>query len=160
LADVAVVNASPLIYLTGAGQLDLLRLAGNQIVIPRAVVDEVGRWGADNLVARALDQTAWLETVPNPPVPTSIQAWDLGAGEAAVLSYALSEPAVAILDDRAGRRCALAHRIPLRGTLGLVLLAKKRGRIDAARPLLDRLRGEGMYLSDAVLNQALALVEE
>jgi predicted nucleic acid-binding protein len=93
-------------------------------------------------------------------VPPSIQAWDLGTGEAAVLSYALSKPAAAILDDRTGRRCALAHRIPLRGTLGLVLLAKKRGRIDAARPLLDRLRDEGMYLSDAVLNRALALVGE
>ena len=160
MADVAVVNASPLIYLTGAGQLDLLLLAGDQIVVPRAVADEVGRWGADDPVARALVQTAWLEIVLNPQVPPSIQAWDLGAGEAAVLSYALAEPAVAILDDRAGRRCALAHRIPLRGTLGLVLLAKKRGRIDAARPLLDRLRDEGMYLSDAVLHRALALVGE
>jgi predicted nucleic acid-binding protein len=160
LADVAVVNASPLIYLTGAGQLDLLRLAGDEIVVPRAVSDEVGRWGADDPVARALGQTAWLTTVPNPPVPPSIQAWDLGAGEAAVLSYALSEHTAAILDDRAGRRCALAHRIPVRGTLGLVLLAKRHGKIDTARPLLERLREEGMYLSDAVLNRALALVEE
>jgi len=160
LADVAVVNASPLIYLTGAGQLDLLRLAGDEIVVPRAVADEVGCWGTDDPVARALDQRTWLKTVPNPSVAPSIQAWDLGAGETAVLSYALLEHAAAILDDRAGRRCALAHRIPLRGTLGLVLLARKRGKIHAARPLVERLREEGMYLSDAVINRALTLVGE
>jgi predicted nucleic acid-binding protein len=74
LADVAVVNASPLIYLAGAGELDLLRLAGDEIVVPQAVSDEVGRWGPDDPVARALGQTAWLTTVPNPPVPPSIQA--------------------------------------------------------------------------------------
>jgi len=119
VTDVAAVNASPLIYLTGAGQLDLLRLAGDEVVVPRAVADEVGRWGADDPVARALDETPWLKVVPNPTVPPSIQAWDLGAGETAVLSHALSGRATAILDDRAGRRCALAHRIPVRGTLGL-----------------------------------------
>ncbi len=160
MADVAVVNASPLIYLTGVRQLGLLRLAGDEIVVPRAVAEEVRRWGADDPVARALDQTDWLRTVPDPVVPPSVQAWDLGAGETAVLSYALSEHATAILDDRAGRRCALAHRMPLRGTLGLVLLAKKRGLVHSARPLLERLRVEGMYLSDPVIDRALALVGE
>lgn len=160
MTDVAAVNASPLIYLTGAGQLDLLRLAGDAVVVPRAVADEVGRWGADDPVARALDETPWLKVVPNPTVPPSIQAWDLGAGETAVLSHALSGRATAILDDRAGRRCALAHRIPVRGTLGLALLAKKHGKIAAARPLLERMREQGMYLSDTVLNRALALIGE
>jgi len=160
LTDVAVVDASPLIFLTGAGQLELLRLAGDAIAVPGAVAAEVGRWGDQDPVAQALHQTPWLVPVPNPSVPPSIQRWDLGAGEAAVLSYALSRQAMAILDDRAGRRCALAHRIPLRGTLGLVLLAKRRGRIEAARPLLDDLREAGMYLSDTILNRALALVGE
>jgi len=93
-------------------------------------------------------------------VPASIQAWDLGAGETAVLSYALRRQAAAILDDRAGRRCTLAHHVPVRGTLGLALLAKRHGKISAARPLLERMREQGMYLSDAVLDRALALIGE
>lgn len=44
--------------------------------------------------------------------------------------------------------------------LGLVLIAKQRGEIDSARQLLERLRQAGMYLSDSVMNRALALVEE
>jgi predicted nucleic acid-binding protein len=61
---------------------------------------------------------------------------------------------------RAGRRCATTLGIPIRGTLGLVLTAKQRGEISAARPVLEQLRLSGMYLSDRVMNQALALVGE
>jgi predicted nucleic acid-binding protein len=44
--------------------------------------------------------------------------------------------------------------------VGLVLLAKEAGRISAARPLIRRLRESGMYLSDLVVNEALARVGE
>jgi predicted nucleic acid-binding protein len=40
------------------------------------------------------------------------------------------EDSEAIIDDLAGRRCAAAFNIPVRGTLGLVLTAKQRGRIS------------------------------
>lgn len=65
-----------------------------------------------------------------------------------------------ILDDLQARRCANIYNIPPRGTLGLVMLAKKRGRLTAARPVLEELRRAGMYLSDAVLNRALKLIGE
>jgi predicted nucleic acid-binding protein len=43
---------------------------------------------------------------------------------------------------------------------GLVITAKQRGNIPAARPILEQLRSCGMYISDKVMNQALALVGE
>ncbi len=96
-----------------------------------------------------------------PPVPTVIQSWDLGAGESAVLTWGYVNPGTeVILDDLAGRRCAASLGIPVRGTLGLVLKAKQRGAIPAARPVLEQLRSQGMYLSDRVILQALALVGE
>ncbi|HVG22421.1 MAG TPA: DUF3368 domain-containing protein, partial [Blastocatellia bacterium] len=66
----------------------------------------------------------------------------------------------AIIDDLAGRRCAGVFGIPVRGTLGLILMAKRRGNIPAARPVLESLRQSGMYLSDRVLDEALALIGE
>jgi predicted nucleic acid-binding protein len=85
----------------------------------------------------------------------------LGDGESSVLAWAYQYPGTeVIVDDLAARRCAAALGLPVRGTLGLVLIAKQRGAITAARPVLERLRQSGMYLSDSVLNQALALVGE
>lgn len=78
-----------------------------------------------------------------------------------MLAWAKLHPGTeAILDDLAARRCARVLGIEFRGTLGLLLLAKQRGRIARARPVLDVLRREGMFLSDRVADEALALVGE
>jgi predicted nucleic acid-binding protein len=161
LAERTAVNASPLIYLSRAGLIQLLQLVGAEIVVPLAVAQELRRRGPEDPAVRALDTNPWLVVIETPPVSALIQKWDLGPGESAVLAYAHSAPGtLAILDDLAARRCAGSLGIPIRGTLGLVLLAKQRGVIPAARPALDVMRLAGMYLSDAVMNQALAMVGE
>ncbi|HEX6987814.1 MAG TPA: DUF3368 domain-containing protein [Planctomycetaceae bacterium] len=161
MTEPAAVNASPLIFLARAGLLDLLRLTGLTVVVPQPVADEVRRGGPADPAAAALDATPWLRVEPAGPVPPLVAAWDLGPGESAVLTWALHRPgSEAILDDLAGRRCAAALGIPVRGTLGLVLIAKCRGVVPAARPVLEQLRRTGMYLSDRVLNAALAQVGE
>lgn len=156
-----VVNASPLIFLASGGYLSLLRLAGNEIIVPEAVAREIRRRGIKDITARALQETPWLRVVKPPPVPSFIQAWDLGEGEAAVLTLAHLLPGTEpIIDDRLGRRCAAAFGIPFRGTPGLVLAAKRTGQIEAARPVVERLVHAGMYLSRKVVDEALALVGE
>jgi predicted nucleic acid-binding protein len=161
LADRPAVNASPLIFLARANLLDLLRLAGPEIVVTASVADELLREGPEDPAARALRTTPWITIVDPPPTPAVVQAWDLGAGESSVIAWAMEHPGtVAILDDLPARRCAAALHVPVRGTLGLILLAKQRGRVHAARPVLEAMRASGMYLSDAVLEQALALVGE
>lgn len=156
-----VVNVSPLIFLARAGLIDFLRLAGTEIVVPEEVATEIRRRGSGDITARTIRSTDWLVVEKLPPVPPSIQAWGLGAGESSVLAWARAHAgAEAIIDDLAGRRCAAAFGIPVRGTLGLVLTAKERGHVAAARPVLMQLRLAGMFLSDRVMNQALALVGE
>ena len=99
-----------------------------------------------------------METPSAPPI---IQNWDLGIGESAVLTWGyINQGTEVIIDDLAARRCANALGIPVRGTLGLVITAKQRGRIPAARPILEQLRSCGMYISDKLIDRALALVGE
>jgi predicted nucleic acid-binding protein len=161
VAEPAVVNASPLIYLSHAGLFDLLLAAGPALVVPEAVATEIQHRGPSDPTVRAISGAPWLTVVPGVPVPQAIQAWDLGSGESAVLAWAQAHaPSVAIIDDQAGRRCAVALGIPIIGTLGLALLAKKSGRIAAARPIVVRLQLAGMYLADDVRDAALALVGE
>jgi predicted nucleic acid-binding protein len=85
----------------------------------------------------------------------------VGPGESAVLAWAHAHPgSEAICDDLAARRCAKTLGIPVRGTVGIILLAKQRGIIGAARPIMENMVRLGMYLSDRTLNDALALVGE
>jgi len=161
VAELAVVNSSPLIFLAKAGMVDLLRLLSPQVMVPDTVAQEIGQRGPEDLTAHALAVTPWLVTVPVAAVPPLIQSWDLGAGESAVLAYAHANPGTtAIIDDGAGRRCATMLGIPLSGTLGLVLLAKRRGSIPAARPVIATLKQHGMFLSETTIDRALALVGE
>jgi predicted nucleic acid-binding protein len=155
------VNASPLIVLARAGLLDLLRVAGDRVHVPAAVANEIRRRGLADPTVQAMNQATWLTVVEDPPVPLSILAWDLGAGESAVLAFAHANPGTEVIcDDQAARRCAVTLGIPVRGTLALVLGAKQRGMIDRARSVMERLRRAGMYLSDEVIDRALKKVGE
>lgn len=156
-----MANASPIIFLARGGYLDFQQVTSNRVLVPMPVALEIRRRGSEDVTARALDATPWLEVVDPPPVPSVIHAWDLGPGESAVLAWARAHPGCeAIIDDLAARRCAATLGVPVRGTLGLVLLAKKRGRIPLARPVLLALRQAGMYLSDRIVNDAFAIVDE
>lgn len=161
MAERPAVNASPLIFLARAGLINFLQLLGPEIVVPEAVAIEIQRRGPTDATVLAIANTAWLTITPTLPIPPQIQAWGLGAGESSVLAWGHAYPGTEIiLDDLPARRCAAAFQIPVRGTLGLVLIAKQRGVIPAARPVLLQLRQSGMFLADKVMNQALAMVNE
>lgn len=101
------VNASPLILLARGGFLDLLRLAGDEVVVPIRVATEIQRRGPDDPTVRALADTLWLVCIETPPIPALIQAWALGEGESSVLAWAHAHPGTeAIIDDLPARRCA------------------------------------------------------
>jgi predicted nucleic acid-binding protein len=156
-----IVNASPLILLAKAGQLDLLRAGVPEIIVPDVVFREVGARGPADPAFQEVQRTTWLKIIPAPPSPLSVLSWSLGAGESSVLAVALTDPdCEAIVDDRGARRCAQALKIGFRGTLGLVVLAKQIGSIPSARPVVEQLRQVGLFLTDDLADRALALVGE
>ena len=154
MADTWVVNASPLIALGNVGRVDLLTRLGREVVLPPAVVEEVRRGRPVVLPAGAIELNA-VE-----PARTVLM-WGLGSGETEVLSYAVRNPhAEAILDDLAARRCAQAHDVRTRGTVGVIVMAKQLGLIAAVRPVFDDLQRAGFYLSASVLQVALQAAGE
>ncbi len=125
--DAVVVNASPLITLFRSGQADLLPRLFDRIVIPEGVWQEW--WSQDRTMplpaSWALSRGRSREPVVASP---RVEIWNLGAGETAVLSYALAHSGLrAVIDDAEARRCARTLDIPLLGTGGVLLLAKRRG---------------------------------
>lgn len=78
MAERPVINASPLIFLSRGGILDLLQLLGDEILVPSAVAVEIQQRGTNDPTVLALTQTNWLVVVETPPTPEIIQSWDLG----------------------------------------------------------------------------------
>jgi predicted nucleic acid-binding protein len=89
-----------------------------------------------------------------------VTPWDLGIGESQVISHCLVSAAVAVLDDGEARACAQAHALPLIGTLGVILRARKQGMIPAARPLIEQVLVAGSFLERGLVERALAQVGE
>ena len=154
MAERWVLNASPLIVLAKINHQHLLTQLADEIAIPQAVLAEINA-GPTGDPARQFLATSPFQVVEAAPDPVVV-AWDLGAGESAVLSHALINRGwTAVVDDGAARRCARALAIPLLGTLGLVLRARLAGLIPAAVPVLQAIQAQGFRLNDEVIRLAL-----
>jgi predicted nucleic acid-binding protein len=82
-------------------------------------------------------------------------------GETEVISWAYFNSGYeAILDDRAARNCAASVGVPVRGTIGIILLAKKEGVLFQVKPLLSRLMASGFRIAPELLREAYKLAEE
>jgi predicted nucleic acid-binding protein len=148
----AVVDASPLILLSRTSRLDLLLALRTRIVVPAPVLKEIRAKGARDSTVQAIRRATFLDEVPAPPIPDRIRRWDLGRGESSVLAWAVQRPdTIALLDDLQARRCAESLGVSVLGTAGLVLLAKRKGIIAAASPVLRELIAAGMYLAEPTL---------
>jgi predicted nucleic acid-binding protein len=154
VADVRVVNASPLITLAKVGRLDLLTSRGQKLLVPQPVADEILQGPPDDPARVALEGGFGVPFELS-PVDVDVLGWSLGAGESAVLSIARSASAVAILDDYEARTAARALGLRLTGTLGIVIQAAQEGNLPSAAPLIRKLRAAGLRLNDLTISQSL-----
>lgn len=161
MAERWVVNASPVILLGKAGVIHLLPDLCDELVVPAGVVGEVKSGRMADAGRAWLDADGGKFVQAAPPLHPALALWNGGAGEAEVISWALAHPGfVAVLDDRAARRLAASVGVPLLGSLRVIVKAKERGLIPLARPALEKLRGSGAYVSDELIERAIALAGE
>lgn len=154
--DRVVINSSPLITLFRAELHPLLPELFPSIVVPEAVWSEVTATSHPDPAAFGLPQTEWAQRTPV-PISSEVAIWNLGAGETAVLSFALRQAGyTAIVDDRAARRCARVLDIHILGTAGVIVLAKRRGLIGSTREALQRLQKAGLWLSQELIDKLSA----
>jgi predicted nucleic acid-binding protein len=140
-----VSNSSPLIALDRIGKPDLLRDLFEQIVVPRAVADEIGNLADQPWILKCDPQNSFPRVPPN-----------LGRGEVAAIRLAADLSArVILLDDRPARQLAQSMKLPVMGTLGLLLAAKHRGLIPLIRPHLEKLAVTGFRTRPALLELVL-----
>jgi predicted nucleic acid-binding protein len=132
-----VSNAGPLIALGKLGQLSLLLTLYDEILMPRKVYHEVVinglRLGADD--APAVDflvrqgHIDVVEVVLPPTLPTWAQSLDAGEIEVIVLGQQQAADWV-LVDNEHAREAARQVGLPLKGTVGLLLEAWRRGHLS------------------------------
>lgn len=155
---IVVPDAGPLIYLAGAGQLDLLRRLYVDAVVPKIVYDEVTVAGAGMTGAAEVKAATWLRVVEHEADPTLVGR--LGPGEAAAIPLAHQLGAVLLMDDGEARAVAAERGIAVVGSLGVLLAAKRAAHLQAVGPVLDRMVGLGMFVGPALRERVLALAGE
>ena len=151
-----VVDASPLICLLKSGLLDLLPKLFTEIIVPDKVYQEVTAKGAVNLPT-----INHLKQIGNINISESVASWDLGKGESSVLSFAMKNSKFyAVIDDREARRCAASLGCHHIGTVGIILLAKRRGIVSSVKDSLNKLQAAGLWLSDSFIKEVCLKVRE
>ncbi len=161
IPSLVIVNATPIIALTLIGQLDLLQRLFGVVMTPPAVRAEILAGGVWGIGSAEFQEATWLKVVQLQDPRHADLLVDLDRGEAEVIGLALEVDAdLVIIDERLARRHAKRLGLPLTGTVGILLRAKERGMVTSVAPLLEKLRGSGIWLGDSVVVEAMRLAGE
>lgn len=156
---IIVADAGPLIAFARLNQLELLAELFGRLDVPSPVFNEciadTGRPGASVILAAALKliHVCAVSNINN-------LAEDLGAGEASAIQLALEQNARLLIDEKLGRKVADSLNISIIGTVGVLLLAKKKKLVKAIKPLLMQLLDNNYYLSQELIEKALNIANE
>ncbi|MBP1922156.1 putative nucleic acid-binding protein [Halorubrum alkaliphilum] len=166
-----VLDATPLIYLAKAEQLDIIETLDEPRVVPKAVHHEVVTAGVErgyddarrieraveadllDIVTVDLDESAVADRLQRHP--------GLSDADVAVLACADARDAVAVMDESAGRSAAEVEGIETRGTAYLVLSAVKRGAMtpERGRETIDAMIDAGWYVAPDLYTKLVRKLE-
>ncbi len=154
---IVVSDTSPIVLLAKLDLLDLLVQLFGTVLVPEAVVREVGERAADLARVRACGGIV-VRTITNVSAAQAFYAF-LGPGESETIVLAQETGASLVLtDDMRARRVAESFGIKVAGTLAVVIMACERQLIEDGPAVVRRLREEGLWLSDSLYREAIQRV--
>jgi len=154
---IVVSDTTPLRYLAVLGHLDLLPRLFDRVHCPSAVIQECLHPRAPSALRK------WAEQPPDWLIVTEVAEVEadlrdvLDAGEAAAIALAQQLRAeVILIDEREGRRCALARGFITAGTLNILAQAGRSEWLDYLA-IIERLKTETNFrASQTVIDSAWA----
>ena len=142
--NLVIADTSCLIVLSKIGQIELLRQLFDEITITPEIAEEFGndlpKWV---IVKRVIDEKR-----------KQILALDLDLGEASAIALAMeSEVALLLIDERKGRQVAQQLKLPITGTLGVLIKAKEEGLIGSINGEVQNLILAGFRIAPKLVAQ-------
>lgn len=143
---IIISDTSCLIALSKIKKLDLLRDLYQEIIITNDVYQEFGGSLPDWII---------ISEVKDKLKQKDIEEL-LDKGEASSIALALEiDNATLIIDEIKGRKIAQSFNIDIIGTIGVILLAYKKGLVTDVTSLILRLVNKGFRLSDNMINKII-----
>lgn len=138
-----ISDTSCLIALSKIERLDLLKYLYREVIITKDVFDEYGDSLPDWII---------ITEVENKQKQSELEML-LDKGEAGSIALALEiADSTLIIDEFKGRKIAQSLNIEIIGTIGIILLANKKGLINDVIGTVLRLVNKGFRLSDKLIN--------
>jgi predicted nucleic acid-binding protein len=163
LAEIVVADAGPLIALGRLRGIEVLPRVFERILVPRAVFLET-QARPSLLDAQAIDSARerglFVVEETSPDLKLLPPGAELGEGEAVAIALAAARGHGVLIDEKLGRTVAEALNLKVIGTVGVLVIARRRALIPALKPLLEQLKSSGYRLSDELIQQALRLAGE
>ena len=156
MSKIVIADAGPLIAFARLHQLALLPQLFDRVFVTDVVFAEcAGRedFPESPLIRKAVDKKQLkLCTAPD----FSAYAQKIDAGEASAIALAIEYGCGVLMDDKAGRKMATNAAVPVIGTVGVLVLAKRKRLIPLVMPMLETLASSGYFLSEEIIAAALA----
>src|SRR5690554_2032305 len=155
-----VSNTTPIISLLKIGSLSILKDLYNKIYIPKEVYNEIEK-GKNKTYYKDLSKIDWIKIKKIKDKKSLSYFLDLDKGEAETIVLANEINAdLVIIDEKLGRYHAKHANLKVTGTLGILLKAKKQGKIKSVKKLLDELKDKGIWLNDKLVERVIKLANE
>jgi predicted nucleic acid-binding protein len=132
------------------------------VFVPPAVHHEIVEKGFEKAGAREVEGASWIDVhIPQRTDITDLLSAQLDRGEAESIALAIEMQADWLLiDERLGRHIARNVGISVKGTLGLLMEAYRRGQLTDLRAAMDELRAKGTWIDDGLYVEILRMVKE
>lgn len=160
---IVVTNSSPLLNLAAIGAAPLLPELFGRVAAPNMVREEIDSLRLRDHRFRSADIAAAADfSAVGDSSRVALLSLHLDPGEAEAIALALELRAdLILLDERRATRAARQLGLKTLGLLGVLLLAKRKGLVKEARPLLDRLEKDaGFWIAKDLRQQVCRAADE
>ncbi len=137
-------NTTQIIALAGINRLDLLPVLFGIVHVADAVAEECAAGG--KIFVPDLTGLSWIKIVDSADCKNNYAVSELDKGEKYTILTALRMKAdCVIIDERIGRNIAEYMGLSVTGTLGILLKAKQKGKIDSFTDCVAAMQKNGIH---------------